>query len=160
MLKKIMVPLDGSRFASRALKYGEEIASKFEGELLLFQVVKPAIPITTSGGDPMMQSPAGIGMAIKMAMEEDKRRVSKAKRYLSKKARELKDKNINSTYKVMIGDPAESIMIQSKKNKVDIIIMTTHGKTGIIRAVMGSVADEVVRKSGKPVLVIRPKRSK
>jgi nucleotide-binding universal stress UspA family protein len=56
-----------------------------------------------------------------------------------------------------VGDPAGSIMAYAKKSKADLIIMTTHGKSGIIRAVMGSVADEVVRKSGKPVLVTRPK---
>jgi len=60
---------------------------------------------------------------------------------------------------VAIGNPAQSIMQFSKKKNIDLIVMTTHGKSGLKRAVMGSIADVVIRESGKPVLVIRPQTS-
>lgn len=157
MFKKILVPLDGSRFASRSLKYGVEIAQRFDAEMILMQVEKPTTPLTASDGlQPGMQSPAAAKVAVQIALDEDKRNVSKAKRYLSRKVRELKGKKIACSYHVNIGNPAESIILYAQKKKIDLIIMTSHGKSGIIRAVMGSVADEVVRNSGKPVLVIRP----
>ena len=158
MFKRILVPLDGSRFASRALKYAQELARPLQAEIIVLQVVKPAIPVTGSSGvEAGMQGPASARIAVEIAMNEDKRNVSAARRYLSRKARELKAQDIQASHRVIVGDPAETIMAYAKKAKADLIIMTTHGKTGIVRAVMGSVADEVVRKSGKPVLVTRPK---
>lgn len=158
MFKRILVPLDGSRFASRSLKYAQELAQPLKAEVILLQVVKPAIPVAgASGVEAGMQSPSSARIAVEIALNEDKRNVSHAGRYLSRKSRELKAQGIQASHKVVVGDPAETIMAYAKKAKADLIIMTTHGKSGIIRAVMGSVADEVVRKSGKPVLVARPK---
>ena len=159
MFKRILVPLDGSRFASRSLKYAVEIAQKFNAEIALIQVEKPATAIAASDGpQPDIKSPAAAKIAIQIALDEDKRNLSKAKRYLSRKARDIKAKKIACSYNAYIGNPAESIILYSRRKKIDLIIMTSHGKSGIVRAVMGSVADEVVRKSGKPVLVIRPNK--
>jgi len=159
MFKKILVPLDGSRFASRAIKYSIEIAQRFDAEIILIQVNKPTTPLTASDGlRTGMQSPTATKVAVQMALDEDKRNVSKAKRYLSRKVRELKGKKLACSYHVTIGNPAESIILYARKKKIDLIIMTSHGKSGIVRAVMGSVADEVVRNAGKPVLVIRPNK--
>lgn len=159
MFKKILVPLDGSRFASRAIKYAVEIARKFNSEIVLMQVEKPTTPITAvDGPQPGIQSPAAVKAAVQIALDEDKRNLSKARNYLSRKARELKGKKIACSYQANIGDPAESIILCARKMKIDLIIMTSHGKGGIVRAVMGSVADKVVRNSGKPVLVIRPNK--
>lgn len=159
MFQKILVPLDGSRFASRAMKYAVEIARQFDAEIILMQVEKPTTPIAaTDGPQPGIQSPAAAKVAVQIALDEDKRKLSKARRYLSRKVREIKGKKISCSYHVNTGDPAKSIILYSQKKKIDLIIMTSHGKSGIVRAVMGSVADEVVRNSGKPVLVIRPNK--
>ncbi len=159
MFKRILVPLDGSRFGSRATRYAVEIATHFNAEVVLMQVVNPAIPMTeTTGMEPVAQSPAAAKVAIQIALDADKRNVARARRYLGRKAREMAGRNIKSSYQVVVGDPASIIKEFARKDKIDLIIMTTHGKGGIIRAVMGSVADEVVRKSGKPVLVIRPNK--
>ncbi|OGN90298.1 MAG: hypothetical protein A2158_06645 [Chloroflexi bacterium RBG_13_46_14] len=162
MFKKILVPLDGSQFASRSLKYAVEIAQRFDAEIILMQVEKLATPVTVSNGPQLgIQSPAAAKIAVQIALDEDKRNIAKARRYLSRKVREIKGKKIVCSYHVNIGNPAESIILYARKKKIDLIIMTSHGKSGIVRAVMGSIADEVVRNSGKPVLVIRPnKRSK
>jgi nucleotide-binding universal stress UspA family protein len=159
MFKRILVPLDGSRFASRSLKYAVEIAQKFNAEIILIQIEKPTVALGPSEDlQADIHSPMAAKATIQMALDEDKRNVSKAKRYLSRKVREIKAKKIACSYQVNIGNPAESIIIYSRRKKIDLIIMTSHGKSGIIRAVMGSVADEVVRKSGRPVLVIRPNK--
>ncbi len=159
MFKKILVPLDGSRFASRSLKYAVEIARKFDAEIILLQVEKPAMPIPVSEGpQPGIQSPSAAKIAVQIALDEDKRNISKARRYLSRKVREIKGKKLACSYHAEIGKPAESIILYARKKKIDLIIMTSHGKSGIIRAILGSVVDEVVRNSGKPVLVIRPNK--
>lgn len=161
MFKRLLVPLDGSRFGSRALQYATEVAQHFDAEVVLIQVVKPATPVaTTTGIDAGMGSPAVAEIAMQAALEEDKRNSTRAKRYLSGKIRGMKPRDIKGSYQVVVGDPAQSIMSFAQKEHIDLIVMTTHGKSGLKRAFMGSVADAVIRESGKPVLVVRPRTKK
>jgi nucleotide-binding universal stress UspA family protein len=108
---------------------------------------------------PGAASPATAEIAVQAALEEEKRNAARAKRYLSSKVREIRSKDIKVSYQAVVGDPAQSIMEFSKKEYVNLVVMTTHGKSGLKRAVMGSVADAVIRESGKPVLVVRPQTS-
>jgi nucleotide-binding universal stress UspA family protein len=157
MFKRILVPLDGSRFGSRALDYAYEVAHRFGAEIVLLQVVKPATPVpTTTGASPGIVSQSAVELAAQAALEEDKRNTTHAKRYLSGKARGIRSRDIKASYQVVAGDPAQSIISSAQKELADLIVMTTHGKSGLKRALMGSVADVVIRGSGKPVLVIRP----
>lgn len=158
MFKKILVPLDGSRFSSRAIRYASEIARRFNAKLIFIQVVPPTTPVpTTTGIPPGVESPAAAEISMQTALFEDKKNVTSAKRYLSRKVRDIKPEGIKASYNVIVGDPSSSIMLFSKKEHIDLIVMTTHGKSGLKRAILGSVADTVIRESGKPVLVIRTK---
>jgi nucleotide-binding universal stress UspA family protein len=157
MFKRILVPLDGSRFAGRALRYAGEIAQRFDAEVVLMQVVKPAVPVAaTTGAVPGIESPSTAKITVQIAHEEDKRNTARAKRYLSRKVRKIRSQGVEGSYQVEIGDPAQSIMRFARKGHIDLVVMTTQGKSGFKRAVMGSVTDEVIRESGKPVLVIKP----
>lgn len=157
MFKRLLVPLDGSRFGSRALRYAIEIAKHFDAEVILLQVVKPGIPApTTTGVMPSMESSVSDEITVEVALKEEKRHVAHARRYLSGKARGIRSHDIKASYEVVVGEPAQTIMEFSKKEHMDLVVMTTHGKSGIKRAIMGSVADAVIRESGKPVLVVRP----
>lgn len=161
MFKKILIPLDGSRLSSKALHYAGEVAQRFNAEIILIQVVPPTIPVpTTTGVAPGVESPAAVEIAMHTALMEDKKNVTGAKRYLRGKVRGIKSQNLKVSYNVIVGDPSNSIMLFSKKEKIDLIVMTTHGKSGLKRAIMGSVADTVIRESGKPVLVIRANKNK
>lgn len=160
MFKKIMVPLDGSRLSSKAIRYASEVAQGFNADIILIQVVPPTIPVpTTTGVAPGIESPAAVEIAMQTALMEEKKKITNAKRYLSGKARGIRPQNIKVSYNVIVGDPSSSIMLFSNKEKIDLIVMTTHGKSGLKRAIMGSVADKVIRESGKPVLVIRAKKN-
>jgi nucleotide-binding universal stress UspA family protein len=160
MFKRIIVPLDGSRFGLRALRYATEVARHFSAEVILLQVVKPEVPtIPASGALPGMENSVSAEIAVQVALEEDKRNTARAKRYLRGKIQGIKSQDIKASYRVVVGEPAQSIMEFSQKEHVDLIVMTTHGKSGFRRAIMGSVADKVIRESGKPVLVVRPKTS-
>ncbi len=161
MFNKILVPLDGSRFSSRSIRYASEIARRFNAKLIFIQVVPPTTPVpTTTGIPPGVESPAAAEISMQTALLEDKKNVTSAKRYLSRKVRDIKPEGIKATYNVIVGDPSSSIMLFSKKEYIDLIVMTTHGKSGLKRAILGSVADTVIRESGKPVLVIRVKKNK
>ena len=158
MFKRLLVPLDGSRFSSRVLRYAIEIARRFGAEIILLQVIQPARPfVPTAGIVPDMVSPTTIRITAQAAFMEDKSNATRARRYLSSKVRGIQSQDIKASYQVVVGEPAQSILELSKKERVDMVIMTTHGRTGLKRAVMGSISDIVIRGSGKPVLVIRPK---
>jgi nucleotide-binding universal stress UspA family protein len=158
MFKNILVPLDGSRFSSHALLYAHEIADNFSSELILLRVVEPARPMAVAGGTfGMAQSPQAAKISMEVALEEEKRHVEQATRYLQRKARTGKCDHVKCKYQVQVGAPGEQIIKTAKAEKVDLIVMSEHGRGGIKRALLGSVADEVIRKSAKPVLVIRPK---
>lgn len=155
MFERVLVPLDGSSLALCALKYATEVAQRFEAECILMQVVKPATPVIAAGPSGVAAYPAGSEIT---ALEEDKRNIASANRYLSRKARGIKSQDMPVSYVVIVGDPAQSIMTFAKKEHIDLIVMSTHGKSGLKRAIIGSVADEVIREPGIPVLAIRPKR--
>jgi nucleotide-binding universal stress UspA family protein len=155
MYKKILVPLDGSRFSNRALKYAVDLAQRYKASLVLAQVVQatnPIPPVDPTG----LTSPVASQITFDQAERANRRNLSRAKRYLAGKVRELKAKNIAAEYRAVEGEPARDIMLIARKYKVDLIVMTTHGRSGFRRAIMGSVADKVIRESGEPVLVVRP----
>jgi nucleotide-binding universal stress UspA family protein len=158
MFKRLLVPLDGSRFGSRALRYATEVAQRFGAEVILIRVIRPTTPVIAAGAHGVA-SPAESEIAVQAALEADKRNAARAKRYLRDKVRSIRSRHTKASYQVAIGDPAQSIMEFSKKENIDLVVMTTHGKSGLKRAIMGSIADVVIRKSGKPVLVIRPQTS-
>jgi nucleotide-binding universal stress UspA family protein len=93
------------------------------------------------------------------AFVQDRKNMVTARRYLDKKAEELTELGTSNTSFVLFGDPAESILEFLKKEHIDLVVMTTHGKSRLKRAILGSVTDSVIRESGKPVLVVRPETS-
>ena len=107
MFRRLLVLLDGSGFGSRALKYAYEIAQHFSAEVLLLQGVRPATPVAaTVSMAPGIESPSTAEMAMQAALQEDKRNVARAKRYLSQKFRGMRSQDIKGSYHVVVGDPA------------------------------------------------------
>lgn len=158
MFEKVLIPLDGSRFSGRALPYAIEIAKRFGGKVILLQVVHPTpVTVPTAGGDAMVSS-ATIQAIEQSAKAQDKRNIAHANRYLSSKLQEVNTTGASGTYHVVLGEPANAIISFCQKESVDLVVMTTSGKSGLKRAILGSVADEVIREPGIPVLAIRPER--
>lgn len=157
MFERIFVPLDGSRFGSSALKYATAVAQCFGAQVVLVQAVKPAIPSMALATPEGMVSPYTAGIAVQGAREQDRRNVAKARRYLRRKARELRNTGMACSFSIPIGEPAQSILKVCHKGRADLIIMSTHGKAGLKRVILGSVADEVSRKSRVAVLLVPQK---
>jgi nucleotide-binding universal stress UspA family protein len=76
--------------------------------------------------------------------------------YLQRTAEGLKAKGINTDVKVFTGDASEAIVAYAENNPCDIIVMASHGRSGVTRWAVGSVADKVFRASSVPVLMVKP----
>ncbi len=149
MYNRILVPLDGSELAECSLEHVKTIAKGCHtSEVILLAVVERYVgPGYTWGG---------VASAEQMA-EETRQIQAKAAEYLKKVAENLKKEGLSAKTSVMSGTPTEAILDYAKKNDVDLIIMSSHGRSGPARWAMGSVADRVLRYSPVPVLVTSPK---
>jgi nucleotide-binding universal stress UspA family protein len=148
MFQKILVCLDGSKLAEQIVPYVTEQAAQFGSSLVLFQVVSlSAIP-----------APTGIE-SVPMAVPDTMLRDAEvaAMDYLSGLATPLRERGLKAQCVTMIGHPAETIVSYAEENKFDLVALATHGRSGLKRMVFGSVADYVVRKSGLPILLIKPR---
>jgi nucleotide-binding universal stress UspA family protein len=142
MYKKMLVPLDGSELAECVLPHVKAIATGCGvRKLMLLRVVEPL--------------PAGIPPAVDFEVFQ-KAGVKTAEKYLAKIKAQLSKEGVNVEAKVLTGRPAETITDFAQREKVDLIALATHGRSGISRWVFGSVADKLVRSSSAPVLLIRP----
>ena len=144
MYKKILVPLDGSEYGECSLPHVRAIATGCSvPEVVLLRVIEP---IPSVGGYLNSEWIENAGKRAE-AMIED---------YLARLAGTLKSEGIAASTKIAKGNAADEILTYAAKNKVDLIIMGTHGSSGIVRWVLGSVADRVVRHASMPVLVVAP----
>ena len=143
MFKKMLVPLDGSSFSEICLEQAKAIAKGCSvPEVILFKVVEPV--------------PGYAGVGEDWQAESEKRAREWTKSYLASVAEQLKKEGIEARTAMAEGNAAEEILEYANKNKVDLIVMSTHGSSGVVRWVLGSVADRVLRHAHCPVLVVSP----
>jgi len=143
MYKKILAPLDGSKFSECSLDHIRAVATGCSvPEVVLLMVVE------------LPRQPLERGEEWPRFVEEKAR--SWAEDYLAKLASSLKKEGIVAETAVITGWPADKILDYADQNQVDLIIMSTHGRSGVTRWVFGSVADRVLRHSKAPVLMVPP----
>jgi len=136
-LKKILCPIDFDRNSLAAVKFGTLLAQEYDAALTLFHVV------------PVIIEP------LKIATEPDEREWEER---CQAKLQELAEGTGRKTECRVItewGDPANGILEVARELKPDLILMATHGRTGLSRIALGSVAERVVRESTAPVLTVR-----
>ena len=143
MYRKILVPMDGSKLSETVLPHAKEIAEAFKAEIVLLSV--PIYPVF----DPAAIDPALIG-----SMYDGIR--SEAMQYLQRTSAPLKQAGLNVTLEMRDGPIADTILECAERFQADLIAMSTHGRGGMTRWLLGSVADRVVRGGKVPVLLIRP----
>ncbi len=147
MYQKVLVPLDGSGLAECVLPHLETIAGGCGlHEVVFLRVVKPYVPVASYMGD-------SINLIDVTSVNEEA--VKAAEKYLTQLTEKIKYPGINVRWEVMQGNEADSIAEYAKNNEVDLIIIATHGRSGVSRWVMGSVADRVLRSACTPVLMVR-----
>jgi nucleotide-binding universal stress UspA family protein len=152
-ISKILVPLDGARAGSKAIEYAVEIARRFSAEVVLARVVPPArIPAAGLAGP---ESPVVAEMLVEQVQEQEDVESGRVRRYLADRRRSVEAAGVKATTHQEVGDPAQALLAVIRKQRVDLVVMTTRGHSGLKRAFLGSVADEIVRAALCPVLVIR-----
>lgn len=148
MYKEILVTLDGSKLAEAAIPHARELAKAFDADITLLSIIEPI------GISPQ---PGVVGPVVSVAMNIEEE-VENTGQYLEDIANQLEAEGLEVKRIVREGDPASQICDYAHENDIDLIVMSTHGRSGIQRWVYGSVADRVLRNAEVPVLLIRAQR--
>ncbi len=141
MYDDILVPTDGSEGVEEALEHARSIAGKYDATVHVLYVVNTST-YSSLPADSNWES-------IVSALEEE------GERSTSELAQRLEDDGIEVEREVRDGVPHKEILEYSDEEDIDLVVMGTHGKTGIDRLLLGSVTEKVVRKSEAPVLTVR-----
>ncbi len=143
-IRRILVPTDFSACALPAVRYAAELADKFAAELVLLHVVSDAVLALP---DAVMPTPATDLHALTEA----------GKAGLANLIAAEKLERLNPRSEVRVGSPAAEIIAAATDLHADLVCIGTHGRGGIARVLLGSVAEHVVRQAPCPVLTVRPK---
>ncbi len=166
MFNKIIVPLDGSQLSNAVISIVEQMAACAPTEVILVHAVPPPAgrsaalfrPFSPDIPISMPRSPAD-AETYQHPVYRDQEIASaeaEARDWLAPILEELKFNNVNARIEILFGRPAEAILQYASLVGADLIIMTTHGRTGAVKLLFGSVTENVVRSAGIPVMVIRP----
>ena len=150
MYERILVPLDGSKVGEAALVHVEKLVSKMapkvKTEVILFQVIS-SLSHYVIAGEASVQVP--------YSEKEVAQIKKKAKEYLDRAGESLRSKGVTVKTKVATGKAVGEIVKAADEIKVDLIAMSTHGRSGLSRLTFGSITDKVLRTGNVPILVVR-----
>lgn len=139
-IRKILCPVDFSEASRNAVRYAHEFAKGMGAELVLLNIVEPR--------------PMAVDMSLSyVPLEEDLEKA--AREDLEEIIRMEKEKGVEVQAEVRIGTPSELILETAEELDVNLVILGSHGKSGLSRLLMGSVAESVVRKATCPVLIVK-----
>jgi nucleotide-binding universal stress UspA family protein len=143
--KRICCPIDFSDASRSAMEVAVDLAKRFGAELTLVH----AYPI------PGYTFPDGSMVASPKMMQD---LAEEARRHLEEWRSEAEKLGVKVAAETAVGDPAAEIVAFAGRSGVDLLVVGTHGRTGLEHALMGSVAERVVRRAPCPVLTVRPAR--
>lgn len=142
LIQKILVPLDGSKTGEAALPAAEALARPFGAELVLFQCLEPIF----------QAAPYNVAFPQQLGLEKIE---AETRAYLGGVSKLLHERGANVSTVIESGRAPETIIDYARTNAMDIIAMSTHGRSGIGRWVFGSVTDKVLQAGDTAVLVVR-----
>ena len=154
MYKKIMIPLDGSDLAECVLPHVDGFVTGLQAETVIFVTVIEPTPAHYSGMGSDID-PRIFKIMQNHIKEVDEERTSHAAGYLKQVISQVKQDGIKFKAEVLVGQVADRLIDYADANKIDLVLIATHGRSGISRWVRGSVADKVLRSSHAPVLMVR-----
>jgi nucleotide-binding universal stress UspA family protein len=142
MLRRLLVPLDGSPFAASVIPLALDLARRSAGEIR-FVVVTPPMPASYGAAPPT-------DPAFELARRADNRR------YLDEVLERESGKGVTVSGELLEGPVADSLVDAAQSHRSDLIILATHGRGGFSRFWLGSTATALIRQSPVPVLLLRP----
>lgn len=134
-LKKILVPIDFSKCSLKALQYAVPFARQWGAELVLLHVVEPVVPVSE-----MMPLETESVDSTQRELDELKRRIGDL---------------VTASTAVREGNAWMEIVEATHEPDIGLVILATHGRTGLERVILGSVCEKVVRRANCPVLIVR-----
>lgn len=152
MYKHILVPLDGSELAECVLPHVIMLARA--GTKTKITIIRVVTPLKIYGGFGYGGMETTLNAELIQSIEDSN--LKEAREYLSQQVKRLKARKITANAEVSFGGVAEVITDFAEKRKVDLITIATHGRSGVSRFFLGSVAERVMRTSKVPILMIRP----
>lgn len=145
-LANVLIPLDGSLLAESIVPHALDLG---EGASTTFTLLRVVPPVWTS--PEIMSEPDTISEG---ALRE---RITESRQYLTSVADRMKGDGLNVKCEVVVGTAAAATILEyTRRREVDVIAMATHGRGGVQRLILGSVADKVLRGAEVPMLVYRP----
>ncbi len=141
-LRKILVPTDLSEFSLAAMDYASSFGLLYGSRLYMLYVLDRSVHLPIPGEENRRENAAGSGSAEEALEGFVARHVS----------RDVRLRTV-----VRRGTPSEEIRKFAEEEGIDLIVMATHGRTGLRHIVLGSVAEKVVRQAGIPVLTVKPR---
>ena len=153
MYKHVMIPLDGSDLAECVFAHLDTITKSCQPapKVTLIRVVTP---LKLYGGFEIGGVPEYISPEQIQRLEDDSKK--NAQDYLDAQVKRLKTRGIDVDAKVIFGLASQTLTQYAEKNGIDLIIIATHGRSGIVEWFWGSVAERVLKTSKVPVLMVRP----
>ena len=140
-IKSILFPTDFSESSDAALNFASSLAAE-SGALLYFAHVSDSTPVYYAGYGAFAYEPGRVEEIIRNNHD----RLEKTKPTVE---------GVDCQHHSLTGDAAKEILAFAKKESVDLVVMGSHGRTGLSRLLMGSVAEEVVRRAACPVLIVK-----
>jgi nucleotide-binding universal stress UspA family protein len=148
-LEKILVPTDASPAAEKAQQYAAQLASQFGGEIILLHVIEPFYPYPVIGMT---------GMPVDLPPDPNLAQKPAAEKALARAAEELRGGRFFKTRSlVRVGKTYDEIVQVARETAADVIVIGTHGYTGVKHFLLGSTAEKVARHAPCPVLIVREK---
>jgi len=142
-IKKVVVPVDFSSNTDKVIDYALSVADKLEAEVLFFHVVN-----NFQGYDMMLVHPSFVGLTKDLEQQAEER--------MQNLVTDHKERQNGVKGDVILGDAAEEIINYANVEKADMIIIGTHGYKGLDKILIGSTADQVIKKAQCPVLLFNP----
>jgi len=143
LVTKLVVPLDGSALAETVLPHASEMASRLEYKVVLIRVVRPLHYFWVGEHPPEID-------------EENAQMENEARAYMEATAEKLSQGGIDVEWRVLVGHPTTIVLEQVRDIPHSIVALTTHGRSGFRRWLIGSLAESLVRSGGDPVLIVPP----
>ena len=155
-LKRVILGLDGSSLAEAAMPYAEEFARANQAVLVLVRAVPLEHHPYLFSLRPGRATEDGAGPNESEVNESAYQPVQEAEHYLGEIAAQLRGRGVLVEIAVVIGDPAKVLVEEAQWRDAEMIVLSTHGRSGLGRWIRGSVADAVMREAASPVLLVPP----
>jgi glycine betaine transporter len=138
-IKKILVPIDFSAYSENTIDYASTIAERFDATLILFHVIE-SLPYSVTDAFKVVEHRKGLQTL--------------ATSLLRNLSDEIRARKLPTKTRLVWGTASREILSEARRERPDLIVMGTHGRSGLPHAILGSVAEKVVRLSGVPVLTV------